>query len=490
MSSPNPSTAQHNDGMISKLTSFNAKVNMFKAPELEILKRKRSRPSDWWAAAPTTPQQQDEPLAKKRGGPFIANADGKGIKDAPAAGNRGKSAKGKEVLRNGENGEEDELHEKPARRGRSSGGREDLRSTGEGSRVAEKAQAKKATSTQGTREDVSAPKRRGRPPAVPVDELEDTVAEKVPATKKGRPSTGKFGAPMDTGEPPKQSRSARRGRLSHTEVEVRDVVKHAAQVPDTPKKRGRRPAAEKDVHLEADEDLIAPPKRRRIPKQAEPESPDDELVNENSTREEKKKRRSGDEILEAEMAALTTTEDYAKGRAPIAKQVLPSTLDHDRGRKRTRHSDAHAEEVHPTASSIVDQQERGPPRKHPSDAELRGAAMAGLSKQSKQSKQGRQRDQRAEVEAASSKLQSHRSGTRKGVKPAVEKRAKSSKGSVAAEHPRPKKRTRSSIEGVVAEKALESSKTLKKGSKRYSQEETQTRKRKDVESEFSITCFS
>lgn len=69
---------------------------MIKAPEPEILKRKRSRPSDWWAAAPTTPQQHDEPPAKKRGGSSNAHADGKGMKDAPAAGNRGKSAKEKE----------------------------------------------------------------------------------------------------------------------------------------------------------------------------------------------------------------------------------------------------------------------------------------------------------------------------------------------------------------------------------------------------------
>src|ERR1022692_4121581 len=99
---------------------------MFKAPEPEILKRKRSRPSDWWAASPTTPQQHDVPPPKQRGGDSNSTAGGKGMKDAPAAGNRGKSAKEKEVVRDGENGEEDELHEKPVRRGRSSGGGEEL----------------------------------------------------------------------------------------------------------------------------------------------------------------------------------------------------------------------------------------------------------------------------------------------------------------------------------------------------------------------------
>ena len=121
---------------------------MFKAPEPEILKRKRSRPSDWWAAAPATPQQ-DEPPAKKRGGASKSNADGKGIKDAPAAGNRGKSAKGKEVVRDGENVEEDELQQKPMRRGRSSGGREEFMGADGSSRAAKQAEVKKRKSRTG-----------------------------------------------------------------------------------------------------------------------------------------------------------------------------------------------------------------------------------------------------------------------------------------------------------------------------------------------------
>jgi hypothetical protein len=57
-----------------------------------VLKRKRSRPSDWWAApiSASTPPPQDEPSLKKRGrGSFRDFAERK-VQEAPAAGNRGK----------------------------------------------------------------------------------------------------------------------------------------------------------------------------------------------------------------------------------------------------------------------------------------------------------------------------------------------------------------------------------------------------------------
>jgi hypothetical protein len=368
--------------------------------------------------------------------------------------------KGKEVVRDGENADEDELHEKPVRRGRSSGGREELLGAAGSSKITGKSGRGKEKSTQEARDAQSAPKKRGRPAAVQVEE------------------------PAEVAELSKQSQPQRRGRSSNTEGEVRAVAELAAQVQDTPKKRGRRPAAEKEVKTaveEADEDPIAPPKRRRRTKAVEAEPPVDELTDDNSARQKKKKRRSGAEILEAGALALTATEDHARGRTrlPLVDQeeVVSAKDGQARGRKRLRRSDAQIAELQP---SPVDREVRGGPRTRRSDADLSEEAMAGRSKQSKRS---RQRDQRNEVEAASSKVLSNSSGPKKGVKAAIEKRIKSGGGSAAAEQSqRSKKRISSSIPGGAEKVVLRPSLTWKQSSKRQAQEEPESRKSKEVES--------
>jgi len=432
---------------------------MPQAPGPEILKRKRSRPSDWWAATPSTPQEQDELPAKKRGAPLSANAEGKGIKDAPAAGNRGKSVKGKEAVRGGENAEEDELQGKPVRRERSSGGREELIGAAGTSKITGRSGRSKEKATQDAGDDQSSPKKRGRPAAVQVGERDEVA------------------------EPSKQSKSQRRGRWSNTETEVRAVAKSTAQVQDSAKKRKRRTGAEKEIETaveEADEDPIAPPKRRRPVKTTDAEPPVDELVGDNSARQKKKKRRSGAEILAAEALALTTTKDYAKSRTrlPIVAQeeVVPSK-NVQGGRKGLRHSDAQLVELQP---SPEDYQERGRLPTRRSDADLQEVAMAGPSKQLKRV---HQRDPRVEVEAASSRLQSNRSGPKKGDNHTVKKRAKSSGGSTAAKRSqKSKKRTRSSITGAVEKAVPETPQIRKQGPNRQSLEEPKIRKRKEVES--------
>jgi hypothetical protein len=459
------------------------------APEPEILKRKRSRPSDWWAATPTTPQQ-DEPPAKKRGKPSSLDAEAKGIKDAPAAGNRGKNAKGKELLRDGEN-VEDELQEKPVRRGRSSGDRDELLGGLGTSKV--RGKAKKGKSSQGLRESQSSPKKRGKPAAGQAEEqVEETIVEKAPLRKRGKPSVGRVEETAKEAEPVKESKSLRRGRSSNTEAEVRAGTESTAQAPDVPKRRGRRPAADKGVEPPvegADEDPIAPPKRRWPAKRVEAEPPIDDFADDNSTRQKKKKRRSGAEILEAEYLALTTTEDYAKGRTqvPVTEpRTAPFTDDQKRHRKRIRRSDAQLEDVLPRASLPVDHQERGRTRTRRSDAELQDVAVARPSKQWKRSQQ---RDQSVQVEVASSKLVSGLSGLKNGVKPALEKHAKSARGSTVAEQSQNiKKRTRSSVTGGVPSVVSEPARTRKKGPKRQSEEEPKSHKHKNVESKFSY-CF-
>jgi hypothetical protein len=453
---------------------------MFKAPEPEVLKRKRSRPSDWWAAAPTT-LQQDELLAKKRGGPSNLNADAKGMKDAPGAGNRGKSSKAKEVVRDGENGEEDELQEKPVRRGRSSGSGEELLCGTGSSRAAKKVEGRKGKGVQEVTEDRSAPKKRGRPAAAQVEgQAEEDVVEQLVAKRKGRPSVRRIEEHDEVAEPSKQSKSLRRGRSSNTEAEVRAITESGQN--GIPKRSRRRPATEMEAEAEIeepDEDPIAPQKCRRPAQRLEADHLEDEMDDSNPRREKKKKRRSGVEIFEAEALALTTTDEYAKGRPRTKpRTVVASRDDEEQGKARTRQSNI--QDIRPTASSTVDQQDRGRARTRRSDAELQEETMAGPSKRSKPS---RQRGQRVVVEAASSKLQSNRSGPKKGVQPVLEKRTKSARGSAAIEQPqKSKKRTRSSIEGAVERPVLEPPKSRKKGSERQIEEEAQSRKRKHVES--------
>ena len=403
------------------------------------------------------------------------NADGKGIKDAPAAGNRGKSAKGKDVARNGENVEEDEIQQKPMRRRRSSVGREELSGADGNSGAAKKVEVKKRKAVQEVNEELSVPKKGRRPASAQQEEsAEDSLAEQRPITRKVRPSTVRAEVSRKVAGTLKQSKAQRRGRSSNTEAEVLADTQPAPQVVE--QKRGRRPAAEKGVEFEVEEDDDDPiaPQQRRLPRKR----PDADQPFGGSDPMRKKKRRSGVEMLEAEALALTTTEDYSKGRPrhAISKLVRPLD-DQERGRKRTRHPGVQTQDVRLATSSRIEQQGKGRAHARQSDTDLREVAMAGLSKPLKNNSH---KDQRVEVETASSRLQ--RSGPKKGVKPVVEKRTKSAKVASGTEQSqRNKKRTRSSNEEAVERVILEPSKVHKKASKRRSQEDNRSRKRKGVD---------
>ena len=392
--------------------------------------------------------------------------------------------KEKEGPGDGENGEEDELQEKLVRRGRSSGGGEELLRGSENSRGSKKVSKKKGKVAQETTGDPSAPKKRGRPFAAQVEEqAEEPVVEKAAAKRKGRRSVGRVDEPVEVEEAAKQSNSPRRKRSSNPTAEMRTITKNVPD--DVPKRRGRHPAAEQEIGAEVeefDEDPIAPQKRRRPVQRAEADHTQDELDDSNPKKEKKNKSRSGVDVLEAESLALTTTEDYTKGKSRTKPSSgVASRDDEKRGRKRTRRSEAYIQDVRPTASSIADQQEGGQIRTRHQDAQLQEAATAGSSKQAKHS---RHRDQRVEVEATSSNLQRNHSGPEKGVKTSHEKRTKSITSSGLVEQSRnSKRRTRFSIEGTVAEAVAEPSQAHNKGSKKQAQEETQSRKRKNVESE-------
>ncbi len=462
---------------------------MLKAPEPEILKRKRSRPSDWWAASPIILQQHDKPPPRQRAGGSNLTADEKRMRDAPAAGNRGKSVKETEGARDGENGEEDELQEKPVRRGRRSGGGEELPRGSEISKGSKKVSKKKGKVAQETTEDPSAPKKRGRPSAVQVEEqAEEPVPDKAVAKRKGNRSVGRIDDPLEIEEAAKLWNLPRRKRSSNTKAELRTITKSVLD--DTPKRRGKRAAAEREIEAEVeelDEDPIAPQKRRRVAQRAEVDHPQDELNDSNPKKGKKNKIQSGVDILQAEALALATTEDYAKGKQRTKPSSGAASRDNEeRGRKRTRRSEAHIQDVRATTSSIADQQEVGRVRTPQLDAELQEAA--GPSKQGKRS---RHRDQRVQVQAASSKLQRNHSGPKKEVKISHEKRPKSATGSGLVEQSQnSKRRTRFSIEGTVAEAVAEPSQAPNKGSKKQAEEETQSRKRKNVGSKCLIPFFS
>jgi hypothetical protein len=155
------------------------------------LKRKRSRPSDWWAVestsnAPESTIQHDEPVTKKRG-----IGAGKGIQEAPAAGNRGKRRK-TAIGDDEENAAEGSGEvAKPLRKGRSSNTEAEL-----------VAAAELAAEVEATNK-----KRRGRPPvreeapsknpgfnkkpvrSGAIDAQEDELVE-APVKERHQPSTG------------------------------------------------------------------------------------------------------------------------------------------------------------------------------------------------------------------------------------------------------------------------------------------------------------
>ena len=388
------------------------------------------------------------------------------------------------MVRDGENGEEDELQQKPMRRGKSSGAREELLGGDGSSRAAKKVEAKKGKAAQDANEDSSAPKKGRRPASAQEEEqVEETVVEKSLAKRRGRPSAGRAEDSHEPAGTSKRSKSQRRGRPSNTEAEVLAAAQPATR--DVGQKRSRHPASEKEVDAEVeedDEDPIAPQKRRLPRKRADAEDPIDELVG--CDPKKKKKRRSGVEMLEAEAFALTTTEDYSKGRPrPAISKIVPPPDDQERGRKRTRHSDVHTKDIRPAISSIIEQQATGQARTRQSDTDIQEVAMAGPSKTSKNNSH---RDQLVEVETATSRLQ--RSGPKKGAKPVIEKQKKPAKGSSAAEQSqRTKKRTRSSNEKAVERVIPEPSKIHKKAPNRRSQEDNQSRKRKGVDGQYFIS---
>jgi hypothetical protein len=433
-------------------------INMEQAPEPEVLKRKRSRPSDWWAngsiisstpqrlpVQPSTQQDESEPgPAKKRGRLLISNASRSPVRDAPAAGNRGRPAKKGQTEgdANDENRGPDELAgEKSLRRGRSSGNAEELRNTADpardepdaptskNKRGRKPAQQAKNAEVSG---DYSGPKRRGRPAAVQAEQEEDVDIEE-PARDETAPKRG--------------------GRPSIKESDVQAAVQEEGGLVE-PKKRGRRPAADKTAQASNEQEpeiRDEPRKRGRRPVETKTDDIEESVV---PAAAKKRVRRSDADTLNQDPRPSTAEE-------PV------------RGRPRTRRSDAELQalEVTPQVST---QEERGRRRTRLSNIQ----SQQDLASKSMRTRKGKGRKTSRQPQATTINVES-----------ASSKLTKAPSGSQRVSQTKPIKATNVQETGQTKQRAQQSSsQPSKKTSKQKSNAES-SRKRKDVDSKSSSLYF-
>ena len=247
------------------------------APEPDVLKRKRSRPSDWWAASPPqpTPPQQDEPPAKKRGQSSLGGG-GRTIQEVLGAANRGKKSKSKDDAPTSE--QKNDEPAKPLRRGRSSNTEAELQAAVSDSvdreEVGHKRRGRRSVLGEGEEErqkdvgtssqDQSTPKKRGRPQVPQVDELADVdVSDKDGETTK----------PL------------RRGRPSNTEAQLQAAVGLSTKESATRKKRTQQ----SDTKIKQPVIDKSPPKGNRGSRKHKQEKIDVEVATSSLARDNSKK---------------------------------------------------------------------------------------------------------------------------------------------------------------------------------------------------------
>ncbi|KAF8863585.1 hypothetical protein BDZ45DRAFT_644426 [Acephala macrosclerotiorum] len=517
------------------------------APEPEVLKRKRSRPSDWWANGSiiaSTPQQirppppQNEPgsgPAKKRGKPSAGGLGERTIQDAPSAANREKPVKKRlvEGEEQDENRGDDELsNDKPVRRGRSSATEAVLRSIGGPSKDVQSTETMK--NKQGRRpaatqvkegqgrdlgvDDVSndkpGHKKRGRPAAVQAEQeaevSEELAISQHAPTEKSRPSRSRANDPAEQAVNTPAEKPLRRGRSSNTEVEVRAVVQESAPGAPEPKKRGRRSAAEKaavgngkgldayvkpgsrrggfTIHEPSDNVNEVPsmaqggPKKRgRQPAIKKVAESANQLQPE--TKKEHRKRREqfvelitqqGDEqLIVPAVARRTRRSDVDAPNQDLASSSRDE--EPEIGRPRTRRSDINVAELRVTAPRVPSE-ERGRRRTRLSDAQSRPFSSAVTSRQGKGRKLSRRpQPTTVEVETASSNLTKAPSKSKKTDRPAPSRPTK------VYDSSKTKKRTQPSSSSAKEQTSAKSSQARRKSSKQIPAPEPAPRKRKEAE---------
>ncbi|PSS06776.1 hypothetical protein M430DRAFT_195783 [Amorphotheca resinae ATCC 22711] len=242
------------------------------APDLAILKRKRSRPSDWWAAPPTSaatpPPQQDEPARKQRGQPSTSDLTGRVIQEAPAAVNRGRVAKSHD----GPSAEHGKIAGK-LRRGRSLNTEDELQASAEKAPEIEATRNKKKNKkagqpavgqlVEGTTVDLPAQtqtsRKRGRSTADAREQVVIPAPTKVDSQtaqkKRGRPPAS------HTKEQPAVEPPAEAG--SHLEAQLTPIL-HANELLDSElKKEAARLEVEKEALLELETNAKTEATRRK-----------------------------------------------------------------------------------------------------------------------------------------------------------------------------------------------------------------------------------
>ncbi|KAE8452846.1 hypothetical protein EG329_013118 [Mollisiaceae sp. DMI_Dod_QoI] len=412
------------------------------APEPEVLKRKRSRPSDWWANGsiiastpqqlrPPPPQEEPEPgPAKKRGRPSISK-----LQDAPAAGNRRNVAK-KRLLDpdpQDENGEDELANDKPLRRGRSSATEAELLSVVGPSKDVRDVQTVKnkrgrpavvQTVEEGDADAVSrdhlGPNKHGRSRTAQAGNntpiYSEPTASQAMSKKRGRPSITRANKASEDEDPPSAGKSLRRGHSSNTESEIRATVPQSVPIVTEPKKRGRRHAIEEDAQEINDQEAHRKPGRRPA---AEKEADDVNQVPSDAQKGAKKRGQrpvettTWEESEEPVVAAVSKRRTRRSNTSLLGQESAPSSKNDEieRGRTRTRLSDAKTVEPKVIAPRIPSEEHRGRRRTRLSDAQSQRATLSPAMKnrRDKDRKHSRQPWSRTGttttiVETASSKL--------------------------------------------------------------------------------------
>ncbi|CZR53198.1 uncharacterized protein PAC_03076 [Phialocephala subalpina] len=381
--------------------------NAQQAPEPEVLKRKRSRPSDWWANGsiiastpqqirPPPPQNEPEPgPAKKRGRPSAGALVERTIQDAPAAANRGKPVKKRRVegIEDDENGGDDELaKDKPARKERSSATGVELLSVAGPSKAAQSTEMTKnkpgrrpaATQVEEEQEgnadadtvpsDHPRPRRRGRPAAIQAEQQAE-VSEKSTSSQnapkaKGRPSGSPVNGVAEAAAPIPSEKPLRRGRSSNTEAEVRAVVQESTLNVTKSQKRGRGPTVEKPVEVVEDQGPQLQENPSRLGARPFVDELSEELNGVPSVAQGPKKRGqqpTSEKVVEGPIQVQPETKIERQKRrektvAVITQEEGEEPIVPAAARRRTRRSDANVPASDLASSSRNDEPERDRPR--------------------------------------------------------------------------------------------------------------------------------
>lgn len=290
------------------------------APEPGVLKRQRSRPSDWWAAKPSnaSPLPVHAPVAvvredvgridakegeggqkkTKRGRPSGGVAAG--MKEVMGAGNRGRKGEGGgvpvPVVLENENGTAVKL----LRRGRSIAGEAEIRGLGDGNeegegkgQVGDKSRGKKKIAAAAAKRRDNAlekPLRRGRSSAGEtelriLDEASGDVAtdgdEGLKGKKRGRPAAARA-SNGPVGQIEAQGVPRRRGRLSAVRdaEQVDELLGEQSEVAIVPKRSGRISAGSAGKVVEQEPERVVASRKRSRRSTGRVEDQDDELVDE------------------------------------------------------------------------------------------------------------------------------------------------------------------------------------------------------------------